>query len=184
MRTVSLLLRKKPEEGFYKTDSFVEYLRSLDPGKIFLTVTEGDDQERRLDIMKDLLSDYRLESKIRDVSVTTDELNRIENEFNRSISDDASLIAKKKMLDMFTATIYSYLQGTWKDFESLNSPDTHTIFKARYLLISSVLPDYVSKYYFPLLHQVKDRINEYNPGPDDVVVADVEWSFWYRENVN
>ncbi len=183
MRTVSLILRKKPEFGFYNQEGLLDYVRALNPENIFLTVRGSEPENPGYSVMSGILRDPELSKRVRDVSVELKDLEGLESEFNSSISGDPALIAKKKMLDMFTDTIYSYLGGTWKDFESLNSHDTHTIFKARYLLISSVLPEYVSKHYFPVLHSISEKIENEHPGASDVIISDIEWSFWFRDNV-
>lgn len=183
MRTVSLVVRKNPVESFYNPGSFVEYLKSNNPARIFITVKDNRTPGLGREITKALSEDRDLKRKIVDVSEFMANIGKAENEFNMSVSHDAGLLAKKKMLDMFTVTIYSYLTGTWKDFETLNSPDTHAIFKARFLLMSSILPDYVSAHYTPVLESLKERITELAPRSDDVAISDVEWSFWFRDNI-
>lgn len=183
MRTVSLILRKEAHYPFYETKPFIEYVKGLNPNHIFLTVTGPSEEHPSQVLVNKMLQDAEISPKIKDVSVPFTEVVKMEDDFNKKISGEPTLIAKKKMLDMFTDTIYNYLGGTWKDFETLNSHDTRTIFKARYLLISSVIPEYVSKCCFPLLHSINERISAHNPSENDVVISDIEWSFWFRDNV-
>lgn len=183
MRTVSLIVRKEPPEQISNSVAFLKYVKSINPDRIFLSITDESGSNPGLGVVSSLSSDSDLGNRVRDVSVTLGSYTKAESDFGSSISSDANLIAKKKMLDMFTATIYSYLQGTWKDFDSLNSKDSNSIFKARYLLISSILPEYLSGYFLPLLHSVREKIMEAVPGPDDIVVSDVEWAFWFRDNI-
>lgn len=183
MRTVSLILRKKPVYNFYDRESFLHYMKTVDPDRIFLTINDSGSDNPGLSVLSSILEDEDLSGRVRDVSVPFDSIRNLEIKFRESISRDPTLMAKMKMIDMFTDTIYSYLGGGWNDFETLNSHDTRSIFKARYLLISSVLPEYVSKNFLPLLQSVNDRISEHKPSDNDAIVSDIEWSFWYRDNV-
>lgn len=183
MRTISLILRKKPAFNFYNGNSFLHYIKTVDPDRIFLTVSDPERANDGLSVIAPVLDDEDLRSRVLDVSVHIRTVQELESKFRESIAKDPTLMAKMKMIDMFTDTVYSYLGGGWNDFETLNSHDTRSIFKARYLLISSVLPEYMSGHFIPLLDSINSKIADFNPTDNDAIVSDIEWSFWFRDNV-
>lgn len=180
MEVVSVLNRTNMTFDFYNTESFKHYIRERNPPRLFLTVSEGSEARK---IMSGVLGDPDMKGNIMDISPTDGEVERAEEEYRRLAFSSSDLLAKNKMIEMFTDTIYSYFHGIWKSFDSLNSPETAAVFRARYLLISSVTPEYVSKYYFPILHGILERLISKEPGANDILVSDVEWAFWFNDNM-
>lgn len=183
MRTASLILRNQGNYAFYSSEAFLGYLDILDPSRIFIAFSDPVSENSSTGVIESLRHSKELSHKLVDVSVSADVLREENSAFSAEVASDSTLLAKKKMMDMFTDTIYSYLGGTWKDFQTLNSHDTNSIFKARYLLISSVLPEYLSKHMYPHLKSIGEKISQHEPVEEDVVISDIEWSFWFNDNV-
>lgn len=180
MEIVSVLNRNNMAFDFYNTEKFLHYIKEKKPGRLFITISDGSEARR---IISGIMEDHDLSGKVMDISPGGEEVERAEEEYRILSFSSSELLAKNKMIEMFTDTIYSYFHGIWKDFDSLNSPETSAVFRARYLLISSVTPEYVSKYYFPILHGILERLRSREPEPDDILISDIEWSFWFTDNI-
>ena len=52
------------------------------------------------------------------------------------VKTNAEAVVRKNIVDMIYSTIYAYLEGYWKDQETVNSEVTDALFRARRLLVS------------------------------------------------
>ncbi len=182
MKIVSLITRDDLSISFYSTESLRDYLSGFNFDTLFVGITPSED---KTGVIPDLLNNKNFlpDKKIVDVSVSSEEKTSLRKDLEHKTSTDVNFITKMHMIRMFTDTIYRYLQTSWKDFKSLESSETQTLFKARLTMLSLFVPQYSESFIFPILRKIKRNISEYGNAENSILLSDVEWSTWFRDNL-
>ena len=101
---------------------------------------------------------------------------------NKSENLDPNLKVKVKLLEMVDATIYSYMKGIWRDYSSVNSELTDSVFRAKHLLMSAVVPSFEANVWTSLHERMKEKLLS-SELLDLAVIVNVESRYWFVDNM-
>ena len=96
---------------------------------------------------------------------------------------NAEAVVRKNIVDMIYSTIYAYLEGYWKDQETVNSEVTDALFRARRLLVSQIEGVEGDKKWESAHEKILSNIGRMKLGSNPVLVAPVESAFWFKDNL-
>ena len=96
---------------------------------------------------------------------------------------NAEAVVRKNIVDMIYSTIYAYLEGYWKDKETVNSEVTDALFRARRLLVSQIEGVEGDKKWESVHEKILSNIGRMKLGSNPVLVAPVESAFWFKDNL-
>jgi len=125
-----------------------------------------------------LLARPDLHEKIRFAGVGNDSGSSLQEE-----RESAETVVRKNIVDMIYSTIYAYLEGYWKDRETVNSEVTDALFRARRLLVSQIEGVEGDKKWESTHEKILHNIRRMKLGPTPVLVVPVESAFWFKDNL-
>ena len=99
------------------------------------------------------------------------------------VKTNAEAVVRKNIVDMIYSTIYAYLEGYWKDQETVNSEVTDALFRARRLLVSQIEGVEGDKKWESAHEKILSNIGRMKLGSNPVLVAPVESAFWFKDNL-
>ena len=101
----------------------------------------------------------------------------------KSENSDPDLKVKIKLLEMVDATIYSYMKGFWKDPSSVNSELTDSVFRAKHLLMSAVVPSFELGVWKMWHNKMKEKLLKIEDN-NIAVIVNVESRYWFMDNLH
>ncbi|KQB36334.1 hypothetical protein [Acidiplasma cupricumulans] len=104
----------------------------------------------------------------------------IENEY-KIRPENAETTTKKNLLDMLNSITRTYLEGYWKDGDTINSELTDSVFRAKHKFMLSMNPDYEQKYWVPMHEEIFKNIIKINR--DLAIISEVESSFYFKDKL-
>ncbi|MHB1709317.1 MAG: hypothetical protein ACYCT2_07580 [Thermoplasmataceae archaeon] len=97
--------------------------------------------------------------------------------------ENAEAVVRRNIVDMIYSTIYAYLEGYWKDRETVNSEVTDALFRARRLLVSQIEGVEGDKKWEYTHEKILGNIKRMKLGLNPVLVVPVESAFWFKDNL-
>lgn len=104
-------------------------------------------------------------------------------ELLQKYSSSAELVVKKNIMEMIETTIKSYLEGYWKDSDTVNSEVTDSLFRAKHKLISTMFWELEKNTWNAMLEELTEKVNAMAPGRNDLVLVDVEKKYWLYDKL-
>ncbi len=120
-------------------------------------------------------------SKIYDCSIDLLPFQKMKEDFFRQKITTPELSVKKNMLDLIDDTIYNYLANYWKDFDTVNSEVTDTLFRAKHKLASTIFYEVERDYWDAQNKRILEHLYEHKLGANSLVVSSVERRYWFMD---
>ncbi len=149
----------------------------MSPDIIFLT--EKDDMAGELGTaMRN-----HLNSKIIDCSQDPAQFVKFREEFFKKSINTPEAAVKKNMIDLIDDTIYSYLSNYWRDWDTVNSEVTDSLFRAKHKLVESVFYELEHGFWHAQNKLIIDRILSGQPTGKSIIVSSVERRYWLVDRI-
>lgn len=185
MEFISFIGENHEKAEGYSAENLVERIASMNPVRVIVTMDphavdrpEGYDKALNM-----VLRDSRISSRIVYAGVDETKYSELRNDLLTSFSTSAENVVKKNLLEMIDTTIKSYLEGYWKDYQTVNSEVTDSLFRAKHKLFSTMFWEMERDTWNKMLDETKERIIKLEPGYSDVVLVDVEKKYWLLDNM-
>lgn len=170
----------------YSPSSLISYLESRGSGKVIVAVDQSSPFLRNgaAESLRKITGAGSLSGRI--VMAGIDESPYIEKRdgFMQSYSNSAEAVVKKNILDMMDTTVRSYLEGYWRDFETVNSEVTDSLFRAKHKLIATMFWEMERDTWNSMLDAMYTKIMSHSPSSADAVIVDVEKRYWLVDRIN
>jgi hypothetical protein len=161
----------------YNVPAIVSRLSLMSPDIIFLT--EKDDMAGELGTaMRN-----HLNSKIIDCSQDPAQFVKFREEFFKKSINTPEAAVKKNMIDLIDDTIYSYLSNYWRDWDTVNSEVTDSLFRAKHKLVESVFYELEHGFWHAQNKLIIDRILSGQPTGKSIIVSSVERRYWLVDRI-
>ncbi len=161
----------------YNASAIVERFRQTAPDIIFLTEKEDVAGELGATIRKNL------KVKVMDCSQDSEQFLKFWDDFfRRSISTPEAAV-KKNMIELIDDTVYSYLSNYWKDWDTVNSEVTDSLFRAKHKLVESVFYDLEQGFWHAQNKLIADKISSGHPTEKSVIISGVERRYWLVDRI-
>jgi len=185
VKIVSFIGESHNKVSDYSIHKLLELIKGMKPARVIITMdpnavqTSGGYSEKLNDITKD----SNISGLITFANADETKYYRKRAEFFEKYATSAETVVKKNILEMIETTIHSYLEGYWKDYETVNSEVTDELFRAKHKLISSMFWEVERETWNALLEEMAGNIESLSPGADDVILVDVEKRYWLLERM-
>lgn len=161
----------------YSSDAVINRLKSLEVELILLA--------EPLDSLDDLA--YKLKKstsfRVEDCSVDSIPYESFRKKFMLERANTPELSVKKNMLDLIDDTIYNYLASYWKDYDTVNSEVTDSLFRAKHKLSASVFYDLERNYWESLNSSIWNAIRQKQTGEKAAIICNVERRYWFLDQM-
>ena len=161
----------------YNVPSIVEKLNQIAPDIIFLTEKEDVAGELGTVIRK------HLNSRIIDCSQDPAQFLKFREEFYRKSISTPEAAVKKNMIELIDDTIYSYLSNYWRDWDTVNSEVTDSLFRAKHKLVESVFYELEQGFWHAQNKLIMDRIMGGQPTGNSIIISSVERRYWLVDRI-
>lgn len=169
----------------YSTMDMIERISSMHPARVIVTIDGGSSglSEGYKKALNDVVGNPALSGLI--VYACVDETKYIDLRKNllNNFATSAENVVKKNLIEMIETTIGSYLEGYWKDYRTVNSEVTDSLFRAKHKLVSSMFWEMERDTWNRMLEEIAKKIKELEPKSSDVVLVDVEKKYWLLDNL-
>ncbi len=122
--------------------------------------------------------------KIQDCSIDLLPFQKIREDFFRQRITTPELSVKKNMLDLIDDTIYNYLANYWRDFDTVNSEVTDTLFRAKHKLASTIFYEVEKEYWDAQNRRILEKLSEEKPGTRSLIITPVERRYWFMDHLS
>jgi hypothetical protein len=161
----------------YNIPAIVKRLSLMDPDIIFLT--EKDDVAGELGTM----IRNSLNSRIIDCSQDPAQFLKFREEFFKKSINTPEAAVKKNMIDLIDDTIYSYLSNYWRDWDTVNSEVTDSLFRAKHKLVESVFYELEQGFWHAQNKLIFDGIISGQPTGNSIIISSVERRYWLVDRI-
>ncbi|MEM0156316.1 MAG: hypothetical protein QW597_06950 [Thermoplasmataceae archaeon] len=180
MKIVSYIGKSHDKVIGYSRSDLAKTIAAMKPTDIIFTYLSKEDFENRKYgcEVSVLLSEDDMKSKIR--------LAGIDHEFSSTtekVKLTAEDVVRKNIVDMIYSTIYAYLEGYWKDYDTVNSEVTDALFRARRLFVSQSGGNQEDAKWEEYHEKILSNVNRMSLGDNPVLVVPVESAFWFKDNL-
>ncbi len=156
-----------------------------DKGRIIVTMdrslSEKDDDYAMS--LRELLDAPPLRDRIEFACVDESGFTKKKDGLLSKYSSSAESVVKKNIMEMIGTTIQSYLEGYWKDSETVNSEVTDSLFRAKHKLISTMFWEMERDTWNAMMEEITTRVQELHPGEGDTIIVDVERKYWLHDKL-
>lgn len=180
MKIVSYIGKSHDRVIGYSRSDLAKIIAAMKPTDVIFTYLSREDFENRKYgcEVSVLLSEDDMKSRIRMAGL---------NEESAPVTDMAKQTAedvvRKNIVDMIYSTIYAYLEGYWKDYDTVNSEITDALFRARRLFVSQSGGNQEDAKWEEHHQKILSNINRMSLGDNPVLVVPVESAFWFKDNL-
>jgi hypothetical protein len=161
----------------YDVPAIVKKLKQIAPDVVFLT--EKEDTAGELGNM----IGSRLNLRLVDCSQDSAQFIKFREEFFRKSITTPEAAVKKNMIDLIDDTIYSYLSNYWRDWDTVNSEVTDSLFRAKHKLVESVFYELEQGYWHAQNRLIIDRIKAGEPTEKSIIISSVERRYWLADRI-
>lgn len=185
MNIISFIGSSHEKVSEYSVDKLIRAIKSHKPVRVIATI-DPDSKGRKESYRKAInaiLSDPEISSLVVRANVDESKFQNMRDDFFEKNTGNADALVKKNIMEMIETTINSYLEGYWKDFESVNSEVTDSLYRAMHKLISTMFWEVERETWNAMLDEITANVKKLEPGPDDVILVDVEKKYWLEDNL-
>ncbi|MEM0156964.1 MAG: hypothetical protein QXN26_02730 [Thermoplasmataceae archaeon] len=161
----------------YNVSAIVERLKQIAPDIIFLT--EKDDMAGELGAM----IRNHLKVKVIDCSQDPAQFLKFRDDFFRKSITTPEAAVKKNMIELIDDTVYSYLSNYWKDWDTVNSEVTDSLFRAKHKLVESVFYELEQGFWHAQNRIIADMITAGHPTERSIIISGVERRYWLVDRI-
>ena len=120
-------------------------------------------------------------SKILDCSIDLVPFQKLRENFFKEKITTPELSVKKNMLDLIDDTIYNYLASYWRNYETVNSEVTDSLFRAKHRLASTVFYEIERDYWDAQNRKILENLSGYMPKGNSIIITPVERRYWFQD---
>lgn len=184
MELVSFIGESHDRVNNYHLKDLVGILEARKPRRIIVTMDRNfSDSEAYSRSMKELLESSIITEKGVFTDVDESRYLELRNGFLSRFTRSAEDTVRRNLLEMIDATVQSYLEGYWKDFDTVNSEVTDSLFRAKHRMVSAMFWEMEKQTWNAMLQEITDKINALAPASGDVILVDVEKKYWLLDNL-
>jgi len=180
MEIISFIGKSHDNVIGYSRQDLARFIIGMKPTDVVFTYVSREDFEnsRYGQEVSTLLADHALKGRIRFAGVVSDSEKAagLENQ-------TAEAVVRKNIVDMIYSTIYAYLEGYWKDYQTVNSEVTDALFRARRLLVSQIAGAGGDEKWEKDHESILQNVKRMQLGQNPVIVVPVESAFWFKDNL-
>lgn len=180
MKIVSFIGKSHDRVIGYSRSDLAKIIAGMKPSEVIFTYVSKEDFENRKygSEVSVLLSQKDMKSRVRTVG-----LSAVDSSEAKLTKESAEDVVRKNIVEMIYSTIYAYLEGYWKDYETVNSDVTDALFRARRLLVSQIGGVLGDKKWEDDHERILANINRMTLGDNPILVVPVESAFWFKDNL-
>lgn len=185
MEIVSTIGQSHNSISGYNYEKFLSYVKSLNPTKLIITCVSNDDAESTAQNgeIKTIMDDPSLSDKVILAGVDDKPYESYRRKYFEERADSAEVSVKKNVLDLINSTVYSYLEGYWKDAETVNSDVTDSLFRAKHRLISAMFWDLEKYVWEDMNAKILENVERYAYDDGAVILSPVEKRYWFLDHL-
>ncbi len=185
MRFVSFIGASHNRVEGYAVSNLAGILKDSHPERIIVAIDPEFDHEsgEYLNALNTILKDPDLKDLVSYANVDEGSYFTKRIGYLEEYSKSAETVVKRNIMEMIETTIKSYLEGYWKDSETVNSDVTDALFRAKHKLISTMFWEMEKNTWNEMLEKMTARISEHLPSEDDIILVDVEKKYWLLDEM-
>lgn len=170
----------------YSTEDLINSVQGMNPDRVIATMdrkSEIHPEEYRVRLTE-ILDNPSISGLIVDASTDEAKYYGFREKFFAEHSSSVETVVKKNILEMIETTINSYLEGYWKDFETVNSEVTDSLYRSKHKIISTMFWEMELATWNSMMEDLISRVEKLAPGPRDVILVDVEKRYWFVDKLS
>lgn len=185
MNIISFIGESHGSVGGYSTEKLLNRIKAGNPRRVIVTMDpdfKGRNDSYR-EVLNTILADSGISSSIQYANADETKFQELREEYFEKQTGNADALVKKNIMEMIETTIKSYLEGYWKDYDSVNSEVTDSLYRAMHKLISTMFWEVERDTWNAMLEEMTNKVEELNPGQGDVILVDVEKRYWLADKL-
>lgn len=183
---ISFIGESHTKAAGYSTKEVIDRIVSMKPSRVIVAIdiNSTGHSGAYLDELKEITGNPEIEGSI--VFANVDESSYLEQRkiLLEEFSKSAENVVKKNIFEMIYTTVRSYLEGYWKDYDTVNSEVTDSLFRATHKLMSTMFWEVERDTWNRMMEETVEKIRDVKPGPSDVILVDVEKKYWLADNLD
>ena len=185
MNIISFIGAGHQKVSGYSTADLVREIKHCRPKRVIVTIDPelGKRQESYRDALQSILSDPEISALAIFANADESRYQKLRDEYFEKYSGNADTLVKKNIMEMIETTIKSYLEGYWKDFDSVNSEVTDSLYRAMHKLISTMFWEVERDTWNAMMEETTARVAKLSPDDGDVILVDAEKRYWLADKL-
>ena len=180
MEIIATVTSLRTEVKGYGLQEVLAKVHEIMPDRIFVT-EEMKRSPVEVELYNNLAKNFH--HTLSDCSIDSAKYEEFRSEFLRINTGTPENSVKKNMLELVDETIFNYLANYWKNFESVNSEVTDSLFRAKHQLISGVFYDLEKGFWISQNQEILNKILNEKLTEKSVIISGVERRYWLSDQL-